>query len=368
MGRWVYKKFRLGKSSIVLSIIICVLCSLFIGTCIVFENTVAVAADTSASPNGLEKIYYENYALFGIIKDISTVVLSIVGTSLILGAAFEVNNRNSAYSDFFEDDVVGSSEFYKNISKENRLKILKFLQSQEYFEDNLIIGEMYEGIRDRLKNSKYAYPKEKYYMECCKYRVTCIDKGTHFEKVTVREMQFKTYEGKLKLNELTLGRYKNIPANVADVNQFEIISLRINGELIDKSFIKIEDENEPDDVLLAQANYKLRQKFILAKSIELDEKSNTTIVFEYKSMTEKDDIHSTFRCTVPCKHFEVHFSVDDHYALIPIAFGFCDHAQTSPNSHNESEATIRFNQWLFEDDGVVIILKEKSKAEKEKNN
>lgn len=363
-GKWVYKKFHFGRFGIVLSIITCIVCAIFIFVCIYYENTIAIPVSTTSELNGMEKLYYDNRSLFSTLKEMCTIILSIIGTSLVLSLAFEVNNRNSAYTDFFEQDILSSPEFYKHIPSEDKMKILNNLENQEYFTGNVVMGEMYQSIRKRLKESTYTYPKYKYYMSYCKYDVKCVDKGNYFEKTVVRTMKFRAYEGETEEKELCLGKYKNKKAKISGLNPFEISNLRIDGKEIEVSKITTEDLQDSEDVLVAQANYTSKQQYTLKEPLKFNSENDTVVVVEYLSRTEKDDIHSTFRCSVPCKEFEVSFSIYGNYALIPIGFGFCDHAKLSPNSKNDSEATVHFNQWLFEDDGVVIILNPKPKSRK----
>ncbi len=353
-GKWVYKKYNLGKVGLVFSIISLILSIICMFFCIYLENTVAIPVATEEELTGIYKFYANNASLFNLLKECATIVTSIIGASFIVELAFEPKNKNMIYTDFFEQELICNSKFYSTLAPEYRNDVLNALERIDYFNNNAIVSEMYSNIRKRLNDSISKFPNSKYYLEQCSYKVTCYDKNTHFEKRVVRTMEFKSYSKEETINNLCLGEYRSI--KIDDLDAFTIESLHIDGDNIDISKIDCIDSQDDPDVLEAQAKYTTGKKYVYKESIRIKNDTSTVVVFEYISRTQKNDIHSTFRVATPCKKFSVDFSIDKNYTLIPIAFGFCDRAIQSPNSSNEKEACVLFNDWVFKDDGVVIIL------------
>lgn len=353
-GKWIYKKYTLGKTGVVFSIIALVLSIICMFLCIYLENTVAIPVSTEEELTGIHKLYADNTSIFNFLKECATIITSIIGASFIVELAFESKNKNMIYTDFFEQELICNSDYYATISPECRESILKALEKLDYFNDNLIVSEMYSTIRKRLNNSISEVPNSIYYLEQCSYKVSCYDKGSYFEKTVTRTMEFKSYSNEETITDLCLGEYRS--RKIDGMNSFTIQALRINGKNINTKKIKAIDSPCDSDVLEAQAKYTTGKKYLYNEKIKINSDNSTVVVFEYISRTQKDDIHTTFRVATPCKKFSVDFSIDKNYTLIPIAFGFCDRAIQSPNNSNEKEANVSFNDWIFEDDGVVIIL------------
>mgnify|MGYP007123082355 CR=1 FL=1 len=71
----------------------------------------------------------------------------------------------------------------------------------------------------------------------------------------------------------------------------------------------------------------------------------------------KDDITSTFRASNPCEKFSVDYTIkNDNYKLVTDSFGICKLADDTASSNVLNEAHVKFTEWLFRDDGVVITM------------
>lgn len=169
-------------------------------------------------------------------------------------------------------------------------------------------------------------------------------------------MHLRSYNKEEVIRDFRLGVYKNKSVQSNDVKGFDLLSLRIDGKSVDLSKIQIKDITQDENPLETQSEYNSKKQYFYNGEIKFYNDRDTIIIFEYVARTEKSDNYSIFRSATPCKKFSVEFKVNGSYKVIPVAFGFCDNANRSPNTQNKKDASVSFSDWIFEDDGVVIII------------
>lgn len=357
-GKWVYQKYKVTKLNIVFMVALLVVSLIITIACVYLETNAVVPASSNSKLSNTQIFYLEYQQEILVIKEIFMITSSILSSSFIIELLFEAKNKNSMYTDFFVQEVVYSPEFYKKLPKEDRRNILETINSIENPDSNKVVAKMHENLKQRLSQSISQTQNQEnlYYMTSCSYKVVCNTKHAYFEKRVTRVMNVRSYREKEVISDFRLGAYKNKSIQPNGIKEFELLSLSIDGRPIDLSKIGIKDIGQSENALEVQSEYNYRKQYIYKDTITFYNNRDVAIAFEYISRTDKSDNFSVFRSATPCEKFSVDFSVDGTYRVIPIAFGFCDNAHRSPNTQNKKDAYVVFNDWIFEDDGVVIII------------
>lgn len=333
------KKYLLSKGTVCITVILTILCALaYFGICL-FVNK---------SPNS------ENIAMFLTLKDITLVVLSILGTNLLLSVIIDVYSKNKMLNEFFDEDIISSPNFYKHLDHENSEKMLNGLELTNHCNNNETLHKMYKSIRNKMDK----YLNDKYYLDECAYVVHCVEKNNFFEKEILRTMKLKSYE-----NEHTVKNYQLAEVNLTEVNglpNFEIDEVRVNDNLVNHTNI-IKEETYNNGSLEIKNGYNKKIKIYLKEKLCLTSNKSTQITIKYISRCPLDDIVSSFRTSIPCKNFSVHYFAEPKasYRVIAHAFGFHEGARSYPNTNNENEVKLGFNDWIFTDDGICITMVKK---------
>lgn len=102
-------------------------------------------------------------------------------------------------------------------------------------------------------------------------------------------------------------------------------------------------------------------EYIYNKSLTIRNDKETILTVKCKTRTAIDDKSSTFRVIKPCRNFSLVYSITQHekYRIGVDAFGFLDDADDSANNTSRSNVNITFNDWIFEYDGVVVVILDK---------
>ncbi len=296
------------------------------------------------------------------IKDILIVLLTICGTNLLVSVIVEVKSNNKMFTDFFNQDIISSPEFYKHLKTDERKSMLSTLETVELYDGKDEISEMYDSIKEKMNLHK----EDDYYFEKCAYRITVSEDGNYFKKRTSRTLEIKSYKDKIVIPRYLLARIVcNDISNCLDKNNIEVF---IETER-DGSFVKL----DPNKDLIIKSNNKVREiqrkngytKIIdiyLKKDLNLNNRRSNKITINYELLCSKNDKVSVYRTLYPCKQFSVHYSVEPKgkYKLIGNAFGFHEKAANQPNYNDDNEIDVELNDWIFTDDGICVALVEKS--------
>ena len=95
--------------------------------------------------------------------------------------------------------------------------------------------------------------------------------------------------------------------------------------------------------------------------MNLSNNKATEVVVNSISRCPLNDVVSSYRTTRPCKNFTVNYIAEPktYYRVIAHAFGFHECARSYPNGTKNNEVKVGFNDWIFTDDGICIIMTEK---------
>lgn len=332
------KRYKIHKGVMIVLILLLFCCI----TCY-FVLTVQV--------NFNSQITASTVAVYETIKSILVVIISTIGVNLLSSILIDKNSKNYFLNEIMLNDVIGSSEFYNCMNDNVKEDMYNALECN-IFNQNTIKSSMYKSIRDKLNNMS-----NNYYYTKCSYSVTCTVHDTYIEKVIKRTTHIRSYD-----ECKTLKRHKIIgfsSKRISGLQSFEKISLKINNEKIDESDCKEIPANE--DNWQEQNGYNYSIDYIYQKNLRIYNNKDTIIVMEYRTRTSVDDRMSTFRVSLPCKEFNLHFSLtqQEKYRLVGSAYGFLDDADNSNNNNSKANITIEFSDWIFKHDGAVVVILDK---------
>lgn len=343
-----FTKWHINSSSMVLSFIIFIISFLaYIYFSFIDNNTtVPTSANGVTIPQDLN--------CTKMLKDILLVIISVLGTNLLLNVVIQKGQNNDFFTDFFANDIISSPEFYENLDDKNTIKILKCLESKQYFNNNVIITEMYDSIRHKLNKID-----KEYYFEKCTYNVTCSVYDNFFEKNIVRAIRIRSYKSSAEIRNFNLANYTSKTVN--GHKSYELKSLVIDGHELDVSRNVTLKSIPIIDLMSKKNGYDSKINLQYNGKLSLRNDADTTITVNYIVRSTLDDITSTFRASEPCKNFQLIYKIDpnSNYKVTANAFGFWDSADSSPNNLIDHEININFNDWIFEDDGVTVSLSKK---------
>lgn len=340
------KKFKLKIGTFLLMLILTILC--IIG-CAYFSYYLNIYEEQ------LKITPKYNLVALKTIKDIFVVISSIFGTNLLLSILIDIRSKNQIVTDIIENDVISSPEFYNKMDDEKKIKMLNALEKHLYYK-NMNVQEIFNEIRKKLNNKI-----KDYYYESCKYIVSCCIYDTYIEKEIIREVTIKSYDKKYQAKEFCIGRFSS--KEVDGKKSYELKSLKINDEQTD---LDNDIELVPCEILgLEEQNeYNISYRIIYKKPIMFynDNDHNTTLVVKCLTRTTIDDKCSTFRVAKPCKNFALDYTLQQQtkHRLTVDAFGFLDDAKKSLNNNSKNNVHITFDNWIFENDGVVVTILDKS--------
>ena len=362
-GKWIFKKYVVGASSIILCIVIIVLSFSLMIFCDFLDNVAITVDKLESDIEPYLAFYIRNRLWISTLKDIMIIVTSVTGAGLLLILVIQKDEKNNIYTDFFASDILSNPDFYKgNLTEQNALQILNSLESIYYFSENEKISDMYNHIRKKLHDSIGGYANSKYYLEYCSYEVKCNATDKYFEKHVTRTVGYKAYKGNVTIHKLRIGQYCSFYDEAEDKPAYEINAFFVDGKPIDKSHIVEGEYQDEYNSVFNQNHYNIEKGYYYDEKIKLSSTKTTEIRTEYITRTNISDIVSSFRCALPCKDFKINFNMIGDYTLVAEAFGFCDSAGSSPNNEDEKSVTIHFNdKWTFPEDGVVIVFKKEEK-------
>ncbi len=337
-------KFILKRSTFISMIILTILCLLFCIICSYYLNI-----DTQNNDNVLDI----SITTLKTIKDILIILTTILGTNLFMSLLIDVRSKNQIVTDIIENDVIASPEFYEKMSEENKLKMCNALERKLHYK-YIKEQEIFNEIREKLKGNIDAY-----YYESCEYVVSCNIYDTYIEKQITRKVAIKSFDSNYTIKGFSISKISSKSIN--GIEPFKLELFKINDKKVDLEHdVELKPCEEADN-LDEQNEYDINNRYIYKKPINIFSDEETTITVKCISRTSIDDKGASFRVAKPCHNFSLIYTLQqyDKYRLSVHAFGFLDDADDSANNSSKSNINITFDNWIFENDGVVVIILDK---------
>ena len=337
------KRFNIRKTAKISMFIIFIMSISFYITCSYYLNLENI---------NIKNVDLKKIAQLKTLKDILLVIISICGTNFVLSAIIEVDSKNSLVSDIICNDVIASPEFYENMNDNNKHKVYKALE-RNIFVDHVITTEIFSNIRKKLNEIMNDY-----YFESSEYVITCDVQNGFIEKEITKRISIKSYEDSYTIKDFCVGFVNS--KKIQGVETYKLLYLEIDGNEIDLSKY-VKQVSSKISNLDEQNEYDVNKTYVYNKPLKISNKKSTIIVVKCKTRTTSDDVNSTFRVTKPCKSFSLNYSINqsDKYRLAVDAFGFLDDADDSTNNSNKAIVNIKFKDWIFKYDGVIVSIIEK---------
>lgn len=282
------------------------------------------------------------------VKSLLVVVISILGTTLVTVSVIEKKSRNEIFTDTLLDELSLSAAEYNR----DRKKLLENLEQNHYFDGNRKKREIYESIvRRRDIALQHTYATKNY------HRVVCTIHPDRIEKEIVREVCIRSYESTYKEEEFVLAG--QVVKSLGEVSGMEVQEVTINGVLqeLDVDYKFAEDSTHVGS-LDRKNEYSIRRDYRCMKPLVFSSDEDTKIVVKYKTVAPPDDFTYSIRMRRPCKDYTLEFRVNDDLgrkcSLKSHAFGFCEDAINTLNDSDPHSVSIRFEDWIFYNDGVCI--------------
>lgn len=342
------KKYIIKRGAFISLIILTILCLLF---CIVCSYYLDLSTSIE-SQNNDNAFGISNTAL-KTAKDILIILTTILGTNLFMSLLIDVRTKNQIVTDIIENDVIAAPEFYEKMSEENKLKMCNALERKLYHKYNKE-QEIFNEIRQKLTGNINSY-----YYESCKYVVTCNIYDNYIEKQITRKVVIKSFDTKYTIKNFSISNFSSKSIN--GIESFTLESFKINDKKVDlANDVELSPCDEVDN-LDQQNEYDINSRYIYKKPMNIYSDKETTITVECISRTSIDDKGASFRVAKPCNHFSLFYTLpqQDKYRLAVHAFGFLDDANDSANNSSKSNINITFDNWIFENDGVVVMILDK---------
>ena len=341
-------KFLIKKGSFFLLLIICAISLLLSFFLEYTENEMLL----HNNPNKIKQI-----VTIQTLKDITVIITSIIGVNLITTILIDINSRNKTLTDFFADDIISSPQFYEHLNDIEKEKLVNALLANYYFNNKSYIQEMHNSVLEKIQ----SLCEDGYYFTKCSFDVTCKVKDDYIEKHIEKTVHMRSFDKQKKLKKFCISHYGAQKNGIA--NEYEINSIKVNGNLITNEKLETSPHNTKPESRSLSTPEDIEYYTVLKEDLTLSNHRDTTIKTSYTTRTAPSDLVSTFKVSKPCKNFSVSFHMEHNhsndYKLQSYAFGFADDAEELSHSSTHNEQTIIFNDWIFKNDGAVIVLVKK---------
>lgn len=352
------KKYGLSKNALIIIGILMVVLFLVYIFLTVYGNTFSIKTMLDMNKNNVEHVYKE-INVIDTIKNVLLVIDTFLFTSFFSSLLIDIKNKNSVVSELLVDDLFVSNEFYDLMAEENKMKVLSALEKNIYFNQCNVLEDMYHYTKETIGET---IDSTEYYFESCKVDAQCNITNSIIEKRIIKTVRICPYKAIHNLNE-----YPIVSCSYIENSSYipiEIKKLHIAGNEIALNQKNIREENVDFELgLESQCGYNKKKRLIYNNTINLSSKKATEIKVEYITRTPITDRVYTFRLIAPCKAFSFDFYFkqgNEHYTISPIAYGFVDDANETPNAaEDQSRTKVSFDNWIFPCDGVAIVIGDK---------
>jgi hypothetical protein len=296
------------------------------------------------------------YQICLVAKEVLVVLFSIMGTTILTTWLIEVDGKNNIYRDVVCNGFLASKEFYEALPVENREVMLKNLEDNIYFGGNKVKEKMYKSIINKLQEQEYDY----YYNEC-KYSVNCKIENGLITSTVKKTLKIRNFEGNGVIKRLRISN--SVFKQIEGIKNLELLQLKINNKKISvkeaDGEIEIEKSNDISEQLKS-CGYDTSLSYFYSRPIPIEDNKDCVIEVEYRSIVNVNDNSFSFRMSKPCRSFAMEYRLNNgcaqEYSLSSCAFGFEDDAITSVHNCSRDFVTVRFNDWIYVADGVVVVI------------
>ena len=359
----IYKKFKICKSAIPVSIIIAIV-SL---SCCIFSQYQKnkIEMDTSSIYNNIETKQHENAeqinkkTIFETIYDISIVVFSATGVSFFMGLFIEKNEKNKLYYEILTNDLLSDKKFIQTLNKDKQLSLINNLERINFFGGNETYLAMYNSVRDKISNGNYDY-----YFTSHSIDVSCSinSQKSYIKKEIIRSVKLRSFEKNKNISNYVITSCSSKKIDDDNVKHFELKSVKINNKNINiKKDIQYSENNEINDYL-KNCDFNTSSSYILKNDLKLKNDQDTLIEIKYITRVPLNDNSYSVRLRRPCKEFNFLFRIKDANKcnIYSQAYGFHDDARNTPAGAKDNEIKYYFNDWIFPEDGVFLVFSQKT--------
>lgn len=338
-----FKRNKVNKGAGWVSLVLVVVSLVGLILCSSYLNETTVSAS-----QGQETIDMEKYHSIAVLKDIAIVVFSTFGVNLLISFCIEKNGKNKAFEEFFAEEIISAPDFYKSLNFEDKQKMITALELENYYNGSLIKKEICDHTREKIiENTK------NYFFADCFYNVTVEDKTDFFEKTVIYSFSVKPYDRNTTIKDVALAQVTN--KKIAGLDIVKINSIQYNGNDITKKCKAV--NLNLNERFGEKKDFDNVTKIVYDERIKLSKDGVAKFIVNLTTRCPKDDITSSFKATAPCERFGVSYRINSNkYKVKAYAFGVCKQAENSSAKETPNEANIKFSDWIFTDDGVVVVM------------
>ncbi len=298
------------------------------------------------------------------IRDVTLVILSVLGTCWLTSWIIDVRARNEMYSSHLSNDFLSNPDIYLNMTEATQKEMLSAMENALLFNGKPHLSGMYNNIKEKF----ITLSRDDYYYDDCRYSVSCVIMEDRIEKNITRTVKVKSYDAQCTVKNFPLITWSGRQIKDKDgkeIAPFKYTSVKLDGETIPEEDICSNTEH-PIDAASLNSGYSVKYTCCYTPELVLYDSSVRTFSMTYITTVPLDEITYTCRAKVPCRNFSVVFKVTDSnevpYKAIAKSFGFFDCAVHSPLVEDDSQLSVIFNDWIFPMDGVVITFASKSNS------
>ena len=338
-----FNKFYTRKNTVFWSTLAAIIATIVAIIFVVMEQKIP-----SSTEDGLNW-FQDNVPIF---KEASILIASVLITSLLSTFLIEMKEKNKLFLDIINGDLLTSEGLYRVLPEDKRELLLDSMQNEMYFSNVIEKQNMHKSILKKLG----VFPID-FYFESCRNVVKCKIKKDVIEKTIVKTIRLRSYNEPHTIKDYCFAKSAMRTIEGRD-DIYEFVRAKIDGRPIPRRDIL---ENKPyisEEISDIRANYDCIFSYTYKKDINLCKDKSTLIEVEYKTVVPSNDLAFVCRTSRPCKNFEVEYTVIQSelpYKLAGYAFGFMDEAPKEAVDHQDTKR-ITFDEWIFENDGVIIYI------------
>lgn len=299
------------------------------------------------------------------VRDVTLVILSVLGTCWLTSWIIDVRARNEMYSDHFSNDFLSDPDIYLNMTEATQKKMLSSMENALLFNGKPHLSSMYDNIKEKF----ITLSRDDYYYDDCRYTIDCDIMEDRIVKSITRTLKVKSYDAQCTVKDFPLVTWSG--RRIKDkggkkVVPFKYTSVTLDGKTIPKYDIKSISEPS-NNIASLNSGYSVKYTYRYAPELALTDNQPRIFSVTYTTIVPLDDIVYTCRANVPCRNFSVDFRVsscdDRPCKAMARAFGFFDSAMHSPIIEENGRVRVSFNDWIFPHDGIVITSAVKSEGQ-----
>lgn len=346
-----FKKYVFAKKAMILYISLCVILGISYIITLYFENTYTTVASSVNQVNNFQQVLL----IIDILKNLTLTAFTIFLSTLLSSIIIEKKQKNETALDAIVNDVLLCDEFDKIISDKHKEKMYHRYIDYKYGRSDKALLEMLQSI-----NSELSAAKGDFFFEKCSFIIECTPTKRYIQKKITRTIQIKSYEGQKEIKDFLFASsaLRELPGEKV----FEVKEIVLNGKTLVNG-VDYECIREPvSDKFHKKSGYNVYNKCISKEKISVDDQDGAIISINYITKVDiKDNIYNC-RVSEHCRNFSMQFTINskEKYDISPVAFGFIDDAQYTPNSDDTNSVNLNFNNWIFRKDGVSISFKKRN--------